>query len=115
MKKLLPILLVLFLLTSCSTAHVSPDYDVLGTIEEASRNSKGEINHFLIISDDADGTYDSARVTINQKTRIKNAKTGESVEQSTLEVNMRLGIVFDGPIRESYPIQVNAGIIEIIK
>jgi hypothetical protein len=59
--------------------------------------------------------YDKALTRITDETKIVKMKNGvqESASTADLKVGVMVEVVFTGPIAESYPVQVDAGVIII--
>jgi hypothetical protein len=59
--------------------------------------------------------YDKALTRITNETKIVKMKNGvqESASTADLKVGVMVEVVFTGPIAESYPVQVDAGVIII--
>ncbi|MDW7683840.1 MAG: DUF3221 domain-containing protein [Bacillota bacterium] len=77
---------------------VSENDDVLGTIQvEGPENNGAE--------------YDKAIVTVKPSTKIY---LSDLTSFDSLEVGMYVAVFFDGPARESYPVQADAKQINII-
>ncbi|MDP7490340.1 MAG: DUF3221 domain-containing protein, partial [Arenicellales bacterium] len=62
-----------------------------------------------------DTAYDQAWVTITDETLIQ--RSGQEAEETlaALEPGVRVQVVFDGPVAESYPVQAVAGYVVILE
>ncbi|WP_291651188.1 DUF3221 domain-containing protein [Clostridium sp.] len=60
-----------------------------------------------------DTEFDKASVSINTKTKIINQKSDEKLKLSDIKVGDKVEVIITGPVRESYPVQVDAKIIRI--
>jgi beta-N-acetylhexosaminidase len=89
---------------------------VRGLITEISSNDSGKITSILVEGKvEQDTAYDKASVFIGEKTKIYKNDTKEELNTSALNKGIKVEIVFEGPVRESYPVQADANIIRIIE
>lgn len=120
MKKWL-ILIVIFLLLiiawpGCSSASVSLNPDIRGTVTEIA--GAGENIVILIEGQIQEDTqYDKARITITGSTDVLIQQDGRISKGnlSSIQKGQVVQVVFDGPVMESYPVQSQAGEIVVIK
>ncbi|HSP48174.1 MAG TPA: hypothetical protein VLN47_08880 [Clostridiaceae bacterium] len=86
---------------------------IRGTIMESSHT--GEVGNILVEADDPSKyEFDKASVYITKDTLIY--RNGEKItyEIGLLEIDMVVEVEITGPIRESYPVQVDAKIVSIV-
>ena len=90
--------------------------DIRGEITKLTLNDSSKIVNILVEGKiEEDTSYDKASVYVGEKTRIYRADTNKELTISDLKEGLKVEIVFTGPVRESYPVQVDAEIIKIIK
>ena len=86
---------------------------IRGPIMESSHT--GEVGNILVEADDPSKyEFDKASVYITKDTLIY--RNGEKIayEIGLLEIDMVVEVEITGPIRESYPVQVDAKIVSIV-
>lgn len=85
---------------------------IRGLVTEKSQED--EIGYILVEGKiEEDTEFDKASVSINTKTKIINEKSDEKLNLSDLKVGDVVEVIIDGPVRESYPVQIDAKIIRI--
>ena len=91
------------------------DFDIRGTITTFEEGSDRLLARLLIESEFDDTEYDQAWVEITDETLIQ--RSGQEVEETVgaLEPGVRVQVVFDGAVRESYPVQAIAGFVVILE
>ncbi|WP_179632035.1 beta-N-acetylhexosaminidase [Clostridium peptidivorans] len=62
-----------------------------------------------------DTEYDKASVNIGEKTKIYDNNTKKELERNDLKKGAKVEIIFEGGVRESYPVQADAKIIRVIE
>lgn len=86
---------------------------IRGTISEYSHT--GEVGNILVEADDASKyEFDKASVYITKDTLIYRKGTKIAYSESLLKKGMVVEVEITGPIRESYPVQVDAKILNIV-
>ena len=118
MKKLLIIIiLATVLVTACILLDNKREvqYDIVGTVTEITIENESEVISFLIETDSNQYDYDKAYVRVIENTTIQFENSKEKLKSNQLQLGQTLGIVFDGPVAESYPVQATAGQIMIFK
>ncbi|MBS5883957.1 MAG: DUF3221 domain-containing protein [Clostridium sp.] len=84
--------------------------DIRGLVVEKSQED--EIGYILVEVDIEENTgFDKASISINKKTKIINEKSNEKLKLSDIKVGDKVEVIISGPVRESYPVQVDAKII----
>lgn len=107
-------MLAAFALIGCSGNTPSADPAIRGNISSISRTPDG-VGAILVEGPIADGTtLDKAALAITADTQVVSA-AGKDVDPETLEVGMRVEVWITGPVRESYPVQADAAVIEILE
>jgi beta-N-acetylhexosaminidase len=120
-KKIILVMCVFLLLVAavgCSKAKESAkeNIGIRGQITELSLNDSGKVTEILVEGKiEQDTAYDKARVFIGDKTKIYKNDTKEELKVADLKKGAKVEIVFEGPVRESYPVQADAKIIRIIE
>jgi beta-N-acetylhexosaminidase len=64
---------------------------------------------------ESDTVHDKAKVSIEKGTKISAGNASQKLSASELQEGMKVEIVFDGPVMESYPIQGKAKSIKVIE
>ena len=108
------LLLLIFLIFMISgwtlTKENNNKVAIRGLVTEKSQED--EIGYILVEGKiEEDTEFDKASVSINTKTKIINEKSDEKLNLSDLKVVVE--VIIDGPVRESYPVQIDAKIIRI--
>jgi beta-N-acetylhexosaminidase len=89
---------------------------IRGEIKKVSTNDKGKITGIYVEGAiEQDTEYDKASIYITEKTNIYEGNTKKKLEASSLKEGMKVEVDFEGPVRESYPIQADAKTIRILK
>lgn len=92
------------------------DIGIRGQITEVSKNDSGKITSILVEGKvEQDTAYDKASVFIGEKTKIYKNDTKAELKAADLKEGTKVEAVFEGPVRESYPVQADASIIRIIE
>ncbi|MCM0648119.1 YobA family protein [Clostridium swellfunianum] len=88
---------------------------IRGEIKKVSKNDKGMITSIFVEGKiEQDAEYDKASIYITEKTKIFEGDGKKKLELSSLKEGMKVEVDFEGPIRESYPIQVDAKAIRVL-
>jgi len=89
------------------------EYGVAGRITDISVAENGELLGTITVegSKDNGAMYDKAVVFVSQDTKIY---LDDLVPFDSLEVGMYVCVFFEGPVRESYPVQADARQINIV-
>lgn len=118
MKKILVLtLLATILVAACANTNEQTDveYDIVGTVTEITIENESEVIRFLIETDSNQYDYDKAYVRLTKDTNIQLENSNERLESTSIQLGQTLGVVFDGDVAESYPVQATAGQIMIFK
>ena len=107
----LMVLVVLVMVANMAVAEKAP-LSIRGEVTKISGKS------VLLVEGkkDADTIYDKASVTIKNTTKILRVE-GEQLKEAKLEdlkVGTMVEITFTGPVKESYPVQADAGKVVIL-
>jgi beta-N-acetylhexosaminidase len=62
-----------------------------------------------------DTQFDKASVTITDKTKVIESATKNKLSSKDLKEGMKVEVLVDGPVRESYPVQFDAKEVRVIK
>jgi hypothetical protein len=88
--------------------------DITGTIHDLSANADPGLPTLLVVDDGAmPGAPDRAWVTVTPDTVVWMLKGGRG-SGADLGAGQMVSVWFDGPVRESYPIQADAGAVRIL-
>ena len=95
------------------TAPLNIKVDIRGTITESSHS--GDVGNILVIADDATKyEFDKASVYITKDTLIYRNGAKIAYSDTLLKKGMVVEVEITGTIRESYPVQVDAKIVNIV-
>lgn len=112
---------IIFGLIGCSsiaknTGNSTDKIDVRGSITKITFDKVKGITNILVEGRvEKDTSVDKASVTLDQKTKIYRNNSTEDLSQDALKEGMKVEVVFEGPVRESYPVQADAKIVRIIE
>lgn len=131
-KKLLILLFVTLLAISLSGCGTTKDSNSSGSTDQGTKQeyigARGEITELYLdenkkvmgfmVEGESERTetyelYDKASVSITEDTKIMKGNQALSVED--LKEGMKVMVIFEGEVRESYPVQVTAKSIEILE
>lgn len=113
---LLTAVLLLFVVSGCIRINTKEKVGIRGEILKLNLNDKGKVTSIYVEGKiDEDTIHDKASVSINEKTKIYNAENKTAISVNDLKEGMKVEIVFEGGVRESYPVQADAKSIKIIK
>lgn len=88
---------------------------IRGEIKKVSKNDKGNITGIFVEGKiERDTEYDKASIYITEKTKIFEGDGKKKLEPSSLKEGMKVEVDFEGPVRESYPIQADAKVIRVL-
>lgn len=117
MIKKIILLVSTFLLLSavgCSKQITEEKIGIRGEITEVSLDDSGKITSILVEGKiEQDTQYDKASVSIGEKTKIYDNDTKEELKRNGLKKGAKVEIIFEGGVRESYPVQADAKIIKV--
>ena len=117
MKKILFIALA-FILTLSLIGCSSKESEKIGIRGEITKLSQGkDIKTFFIFVEgtlEKDTEFDKASITITEKTRIVEKGTNKNLSKNDLKEGMKVEVLVDGPVRESYPVQFDAKEVRVI-
>lgn len=117
MKKIIVIMCIflLFSTVGCTRNSTQGKLGIRGQITEVSLDDNGKIiGIFVEGKAEQDTEYDKASVSVGDKTKIYKGDSKETLEISALKEGAKVEIVFEGPVRESYPVQADGKIITVI-
>lgn len=108
MKKIFSFVILLIIFTTISGCSNSNDirFDISGKIIRVYFNRDSEVTSIYVEANDNTKEYDKAIIRIDSKTIILDKNNNEI--QDKLQINDIVNVIFDGPVIESYPIQVTA-------
>ena len=73
----------------------------------------GTVTLLVVADGSAYGEYDRASVTVVPASTVWTAD-GQRGDASDLVRSARIAVWFEGPVRESYPVQATAGVVQIL-
>ena len=89
---------------------------IRGEIKKISTNNNGKITGIFVEGKiEQDTEYDKSSIYITEKTKIYEADGKKKIEASSLKEGMKVEVDFEGPVRESYPVQAYAKTIRVLK
>jgi beta-N-acetylhexosaminidase len=116
-KTVILIFCFIFVLSFAACNKESNDkIGIRGEISKISTNASGKITSIFVEGKiEQDTGHDKASISVKENIKIYEADGKKKVEASSLKEGMRVEVVFEGPVRESYPVQADAKTIRIIK
>lgn len=118
MKKLVYIILALILTLSLFGCSNNKENEKIGIRGEITKLNQGkDIKVFFIFVEgplEMDTEFDKASITITEKTRIIEKATNKKLSKNDLKEGMKVEVLVDGPVRESYPVQFDAKEVRVI-
>lgn len=115
-KILLLCIILMFGIIGCSKETANQKVAIRGNIVSISTAEKSKITNIFVEGKvEQDTEHDKASIYIGKKTKIYVGKTKKEVGTSSLKKGTKVEVVFDGPVRESYPVQADAKLIRIIE
>ncbi len=89
---------------------------VRGKITNLVQGQDNQITSILVEGDlENDTAYDKASISITSKTKIIEKGTKKKLSKDDLKESMQVEVIFEGPVRESYPVQADAKEIRVLK
>ncbi|MGV3617039.1 MAG: hypothetical protein ACO1SV_17065 [Fimbriimonas sp.] len=88
-------------------------YDVQGTVSDFEKNPAGSIRMLVTDPRKPKSGYDRATVTIGRRTAVVDRQGRDA--RAFLRDGVTVGVIFIGPVAESYPVQATAGRVVILK
>jgi len=106
-------LFLLFIVISCNT-NSSDSVGIRGEITEIILDDGGKVAAVLVEGKvESDTVYDKARVAIAKDSVILKTN-GQELQPQDLTQGMKVEVVFQGPVAESYPVQAQAKAIRVL-
>jgi len=116
-KKALLLIVIAILLLVAAFGYGKNDKDsvgIRGEITELLYDNEGKVAAVLVEGKvESDTSFDKARVGIAKDTVILKTN-GQELEPEELQEGMKVEVVFQGPIAESYPVQGRAKAIRVL-
>ena len=104
---------LLFAVIACSKSG-NDRVGVRGEIREIYLDEEEKVAAVLVEGQlESDTDYDKARVAIAKDTVILKTN-GQELEPGELKEGMKVEVVFQGPVAESYPVQARAKAIRVL-
>lgn len=89
---------------------------IRGQVTKISTDNSGKIKGILVEGIvEQDTEYDKASVFIGENTKIYKNHTKEELERGALKEGIKVEVIFEGGVRESYPVQADAKVIRVIE
>lgn len=109
------ILIFVLLLNGCAKEGLSQVIGIRGEIKEVYLSEDGTTISGILVEGEIqeDTMYDYANVTIDENTVIYIGEEEATLED--LEEGLKVEVIFDGPVAESYPVQGRAEKINILE
>jgi beta-N-acetylhexosaminidase len=118
MKKIVVLLFCFIFVLSFAGCNKEPNnkLGIRGEVKKVSTNDKGKITGIYVEGEiEQDTENDKASIYITEKTKIYEADGKKKLEASSLKEGMKVEVNFEGPVRESYPLQADAKTIRVLK
>jgi beta-N-acetylhexosaminidase len=117
MKKLLVIAVaIIFTLSLIGCGKNEEKIGVRGEITNVTQGTDNKTVFIMVEGNiEKDTQFDKASVTITDKSKIIESATKNKLTSKDLKVGMKVEVIVEGPVRESYPVQVDAREVRIIK
>lgn len=122
MRKILSVAFCLILVISfigCgqgSVTNLPGKAAIRGQITSITQNTENKTAVILVEGQkESDTEYDKASITINSSTKILKGGSKDLLPITDLKKGMKVEAYWDGPVRESYPVQIGANIIRILQ
>lgn len=118
MRKMAVLLLCLIFVLSFTGCNKESNnkLGIRGEIQKISTNPSGKITAIYVEGKiEQDTGHDKASISITEKTKIYEADGKKKIEASSLKEGMKVEVDFEGPVRESYPVQADAKTIRVLK
>lgn len=115
MLLLICIVLSLTFITACSNGISGEKIGIRGQITNITLDDDGKIKQILVEGKiESDTQHDKASISILENTQVYKGNPVEKISISDLKEGQRVEVVFQGPVRESYPVQADARYIRVI-
>lgn len=118
MKKILIVILataLAFGLIGCGKNNVEVKIGVRGEITNVRQGQDNKVTFIMVEGNlESDTMYDKASVAITGKTKIIKKDSKDKLSKDDLKQGMKVEVVMEGPIRESYPVQGDAKEVRIL-
>lgn len=118
MRKLVYIILALILTLSLIGCSNSKENEKIGIRGEITKLSQGkDIKTFFIFVEgtlEKDTEFDKASITLTDRTKIVEKATNKNLSKNDLKEGMKVEVLVDGSVRESYPVQFDAKEVRVI-
>ncbi|WP_160197900.1 DUF3221 domain-containing protein [Senegalia massiliensis] len=115
MKKLIFTLLILYTIlffVGCTEEMKNEAIGIRGEIEKIEANNTSSYTIYVEGKKESDTEYDKASVYVDSNTTIYDGTKKVNIED--LEEGLMVEIIFEGGVRESYPVQADAKKIYIL-
>jgi beta-N-acetylhexosaminidase len=89
---------------------------IRGQITKITQNPEGKTATLLVEGQKEEDTqYDKASVRVTSDTKIYKGDSKTKLSMTDIKEGMKVEIYWDGPVAESYPVQMGANIIKILE
>lgn len=118
MKRVLLLIFTFILVVSLVACSESKDTSKIGIRGEITKLSQSEDNKIIFVlvegTLESDTEFDKASVAITGKTKILEKDGEKKLSMEDLKEGMKIEVVMEGPIRESYPVQGDAKEVRVL-
>ena len=105
---------MLFTLIGCGKSDTEDTVGIRGEITKLTLDEQEKVIGIMVEGEiEPDTTYDKAHAAVKENTEIYEKDSIVTVDN--LKEGLKVEVVFDGPVAESYPVQGVAKVIRIIE
>lgn len=119
MKKIMILILSLVLMFAMAACSRSNEEHKIAIRGEITNLSEGQNNKTIFIMVEGvvekDTEFDKASITITEKTKVVEKDSNKKLSKEALKEGMKVEVIIEGPVRESYPVQVDAKEVRILE
>lgn len=112
-KFIIMILLLILVLGGCK-GKSQDNIDIIGEITNITHVNNSIVGILVEGKKEENTNYDKAYIKVDKNTRIKNKSNNETIKLKDLKKGMKVEVIFEGPVAESYPVQTYGKKIYII-
>lgn len=88
---------------------------IRGEIKQIAWNDDKEISHLYVEGiKEEDTDYDKANIKITDKTKFIQKGSNHELSETKLQQGMKIEVIFEGAVAESYPVQGTAKEVRIV-
>ncbi|MEG0772709.1 DUF3221 domain-containing protein [Clostridium sp.] len=106
----------LALITGCDSDITAEKIGIRGQITKIALDDSGNIRSILVEGKvESDTQHDKASIGISENTKIYKDDIKKPLAINDLKEGLKVEVIFEGPVRESYPVQADAKYIRVIE